>query len=108
MKTCNEILRRTLQLTDMMVELANLGEGARKDVGCGVLYGLLRDSAYKIRKVAGQEKEDHISRGLWPEENKSVMAKVAIPKKASRARPVTRSVGNERSPSARRDVNQFK
>ncbi|MGA2027432.1 MAG: hypothetical protein ABSH17_10265, partial [Syntrophobacteraceae bacterium] len=81
MKTCNEILERTLELTDMMVELADLGDGARKDVGCGVLYGLLRDSAYKIRKVAGQEKEDHISRGLWPEENKSVKAKVAIPKK---------------------------
>ena len=58
-------------MTDMMIELADLGDGARKDVGCGVLYGLLRDSAYKIRKVAGQEKEDHISGGLWPEEKKA-------------------------------------
>ena len=81
MKTCNEMLGRTLQLTEMMVELADQGDRARKDVGCGVLYGLLRDSAYKIRKVAGQEKEDHVSRGLWPEEKKSVKAEVAIPKK---------------------------
>ncbi|HIJ77400.1 MAG TPA: hypothetical protein HPP81_11900 [Deltaproteobacteria bacterium] len=87
MKTCNEILGRTLQLTDMMIELADMGDGARKDVGCGVLYGLLRDSAYKIRKVAGQEKENHISRGLWPEEKKSVKAKIAIPKKASPPAP---------------------
>ncbi len=50
-------------MTEMMVELADLGDGARKDVGCGVLYGLLRDSAFKIRKVAEQEKEDHIRRG---------------------------------------------
>jgi hypothetical protein len=77
MKTCNEILGRTLQLTDMMIELADLGDVARKDVGCGVLYGLLRDSAYKIRKVAGQEKEDHISRGLWPEEKKAHNGKAA-------------------------------
>ncbi|MGA2939506.1 MAG: hypothetical protein ABSF52_20740 [Syntrophobacteraceae bacterium] len=80
MNTCNEMLGRTLQLTEMMVELADLGDGARKDVGCGVLYGLLRDAAYKIRKIAEQEKEDHIRRGLWPVEKKSVMSRAAIPK----------------------------
>jgi hypothetical protein len=71
MRMCNEMLRRTLQLAEIMVELADQGEGAREDIGCGVLYGLLRDSAYKIRKVAEQEKEDHIRRGVWPEENMS-------------------------------------
>ncbi len=80
MNTCNEMLGRTIQLTEMMVELADLGDGARKDVGCGVLYGLLRDSAYKIRKVAEQEREDHIRRGLWPEEKKSGKGTVAIRK----------------------------
>lgn len=60
MKKCDEILGKILQLTATMVELADLGDGAREDVGCGVLYGLLRDSAFKIRKVAEQEKEDHI------------------------------------------------
>lgn len=68
MKTSNEILRRTLQLTEKMVELADRGDEARQDVGCGVLYGLLRDSAFKIRKLAEQEKVDHIRRGAWPEE----------------------------------------
>ncbi len=71
MKKCNEILRKTLRLTEIMVELADQGDGAREDVGCGVLYGLLRDSAYKIRKVAGQEKEEHIRKGMWPEEKKA-------------------------------------
>ncbi len=78
MKTCNEMLGRTLQLTEMMVELADLGDGARKDVGCGVLYGLLRDSAYKIRKLAGQEREDHIRRGMWQEEKESVNGKMPM------------------------------
>lgn len=76
MKTSNEMLKRTLQLTETMVELADLGDEARKDVGCGVLYGLLRDSAYKIRKVAEQEKEDHIRKGVWPEEKKPVKGQV--------------------------------
>jgi hypothetical protein len=83
MKACNEMLRRTLQLTEMMAELADLGDGARKDVGCGVLYGLLRDSAFKIRKVAEQEKEDHIRKGMWPEEKISAKGKA----EASSGRP---------------------
>jgi hypothetical protein len=70
MRTSNELLRRTLQLAEMMVELADQGDAAREDVGCGVLYGLLRDSAYKIRRVAEQEKEDHIRRGVWSEQKK--------------------------------------
>ena len=72
MKKCNEILGRTLRLTETMVELADLGDEAREDVGCGVLYGLLRDSAFKIRKAAEQEREAHISKGWWPQENRSI------------------------------------
>ncbi|MDR3557038.1 MAG: hypothetical protein P4L55_19960 [Syntrophobacteraceae bacterium] len=75
MKTANEILIKTLQLTEKMVELADLGDEARQDVGCGVLYGLLRDSAFKIRKLAEQEKQDHIRRGAWPEQKEIRKAK---------------------------------
>ncbi len=67
MRKCNEMLRKTLHLTEMMVAVADLGEEAREDVGCGVLYGLLRDSAYKIRKVAEEEKRAHIAKGWWVE-----------------------------------------
>ncbi len=77
MKRCDELLGRLLQLTETMVELADLGDEAREDVGCGVLYGLLRDSAFKIRKVAEQEKEKHIRKGWWPQETKSVRGRVA-------------------------------
>ncbi len=64
MKTSDEILVETLQLTEKMRELADLGDEAREDVGCGVLFGLLRDCAFKIRKLAEQEKQDHIRRGM--------------------------------------------
>jgi len=72
MKKCNEILAKILQLTATMVELADVGDEAREDVGCGVLHGLVRDSAFKIRKAAELEKDDHIRKGWWPEEKKSV------------------------------------
>lgn len=59
MKECDKMLEQALRLTDLMVETADLGDSAREDVGCGVLYGLLRDSAFKIRKVAEEEVEAH-------------------------------------------------
>ena len=46
-----------------MIDLANQGDIDREDTGCGVLYGILRDSAHKIRKIAEQEKEAHIKKG---------------------------------------------
>lgn len=65
MRRCNEILRRTLALADAMSEMADEGDHAREDVGCGVLYGVLRDSAYKIRRLAEEEREAHIRKGWW-------------------------------------------
>ncbi len=62
MKQCDEILERTLRLAELMAETADLGDGAREDVGCGVLYGFLRDSAFKLRKLAKEEKEAHIAK----------------------------------------------
>lgn len=67
MKRCDEILRRTLALADAMSEIADEGDSAREDVGCGVLYGMLRDSAFKIRRLAEEEREAHIRKGWWKE-----------------------------------------
>ena len=38
---------------------------ARADAGCGVLYGTLRDSAYKLRHMAEQEIAAHKVAGVW-------------------------------------------
>jgi hypothetical protein len=46
-----------------MLELADAGDAAREDVGCGVLYGVLRDSAYKLQKLAEAEQEAHLRKG---------------------------------------------
>ena len=65
MKPCDENIKKTLKLTGEMLDLADKGDAAREDTGCGVLYGVLRDSAYKIRKLAETEKEAHIKKGWW-------------------------------------------
>ena len=65
MPLTNECLKKTLELVDLMLEVADAGDDARQDVGCGVLYGVLRDSAYRIKKLAETEREAHIKKGGW-------------------------------------------
>ena len=50
-----------------MIELAIKGDAEREDVGCGILYGILLDSAYRIIKIAEQERNSHIEKGWWDE-----------------------------------------
>jgi hypothetical protein len=61
----NECINKTLELAELMLQLAEQGDAARKDVGCGVLYGVMRDSAYRIKKLAEAEREAHIKKGDW-------------------------------------------
>jgi len=65
LKACIKHFIRTLELTVEMIDLADRGDADREDTGCGVLYGILRDSAYKLIKLAEKEKEAHIQKGLW-------------------------------------------
>jgi len=65
MKPCDEIIKSTLELVKSMLDLADAGDAEREDPGCGVLYGVLRDSAYKIKKLAEAEKEAHKRKGWW-------------------------------------------
>jgi len=64
-KSCDKNIQQTLQLTEEMINLANKGDADREDTGCGILYGVMRDSAYKLKKIAEEEKEKHISKGWW-------------------------------------------
>ncbi len=66
MKTCNQNIQKTLDLAKDMLELAQDGDDQRLDTGCGVLYGVLRDYAYKIIQLAEAEKRAHEAKGFWP------------------------------------------
>lgn len=50
-----------------MIKLAHDGDDDREDTGCGILYGMLRDSGYKIKQLAEAEKRNHIAKGWWDE-----------------------------------------
>ena len=65
MKPCNLHIEETLKLVEEMIYLADQGDMHREDNGCGILYGVLRDSAYKLKKLAENEKENHIRKGWW-------------------------------------------
>ena len=67
MKKCDQNILSTLRMASQMIELAIKGDAEREDTGCGVLYGILRDSAYKILKLAEEEKQRHKAKGWWQE-----------------------------------------
>ena len=67
MKPCNVHIKTTLRLVEEMIRLADQGDADREDNGCGILYGVLRDSAFKLKQLAEEEKQNHIDKGWWPE-----------------------------------------
>lgn len=68
MKPCDQNIKQTIELSRRMIQLADQGDKDREDTGCGVLYGVLRDSAYKILQLAEKEKERHRAKGWWQED----------------------------------------
>ena len=64
---CNASIIRTVELSREMLALADEGDGFREDVGCGVLFGTLRDCAYKLRSLAEAEISEHKLHNKWPE-----------------------------------------
>ena len=67
MRPCDKSIKTTLGLVEEMLELADEGDAVREDSGCGILYGVLRDAAFKIKRLAESEKSAHILKGWWQE-----------------------------------------
>ena len=61
----NENLIRTIRLTREMLALADEGDHDRDDDSCGILYGVLRDTAYRLRSLAEAECLKHKKAGKW-------------------------------------------
>lgn len=64
----NENLLRIIRLSREMLALADEGDMERDDDSCGIIYGILRDAAYRLRKLAEQECESHRQLGKWKTE----------------------------------------
>ena len=67
MRPCDKSIKTTLGLVEEMLELADEGDAVREDSGCGILYGVVRDAAFKIKRLAESEKNAHIQKGWWQE-----------------------------------------
>ena len=72
-KQYNKNIIRVLRLSRNMMLLADRGDDHRQDKSCGVLYGTLRDSAYKLRTLAEQEIDIHKETGLWEVDEGNVL-----------------------------------
>jgi len=65
MKPCDLNIKQTLEITEKMIKLAEQGDLFIDENEYGIRYGILLDSAYKIRKIAEQEKSAHIEKEFW-------------------------------------------
>jgi len=68
MKSCNKNLLKVIDITERLLIIADKGDMQRNDDGCGVLYGVVRDSAYKMKSMAEKEIENHKKLGKWDDE----------------------------------------
>jgi hypothetical protein len=62
---CDLHIHEALFLAKQLTLLADGGDQDSQDDGCSVLYGVIRDCAYKIRTEAERERSAHQARGVW-------------------------------------------
>ena len=64
----NQYLRDSLRLARELIALADQGEAESEDDGCRILYGVMRDCGYKIRREVEREEKAHRANGGWSDE----------------------------------------
>ncbi len=64
-QSCNEHIRESLDLVRNLIILADEGERDSNDDGCRLLYGVIRDCAYKIKNEAERERLAHQINNKW-------------------------------------------
>ena len=57
-------LRTVIDLCYEMLQVADHGDKIRSDERCGAIYGMLRDAAYKIRRMTEKELQFHENSNL--------------------------------------------
>lgn len=63
MRNCDRHIEEAIELARQLTILADEGEADAEDDSCMLLYCIVRDCAYKIRKQALQERENHARAG---------------------------------------------
>ena len=60
---CNKYILKALEVAKALMDTANKGEATSDDDGCRILFGVMRDCAYKIRNQAERECQVHKAKG---------------------------------------------
>lgn len=77
-KTANNNIKEALEASRMLTILADRGESCSRDDGCAVLYGIIRDCAYKIRGRAERERDIHKVLGIWDKDDSPLVKHAEI------------------------------
>ncbi|MFH2090737.1 MAG: hypothetical protein ABIJ31_00045 [Pseudomonadota bacterium] len=64
-KQCDINVAKTIKIAHEMIKLAQAGYEQREDDNCGILYGILLDSGYRLLALAEKEKHAHAKKGWW-------------------------------------------
>ena len=56
-----ELVMEAMKLADKMLVMADYGAKSCQDDGCLLIFGVIRDCGYKIRKTVEYEKYDEIT-----------------------------------------------
>jgi len=65
MKPTNKNIQCVIDLCTKLLYSADQGDMQRDDDSCGVLYGIVRDCAYKMLDAAEKERKRHMDKGIW-------------------------------------------
>jgi hypothetical protein len=69
MNNSTKNISRLIELCRQLLCCADRGDIQRSDDTCGVLFGMVRDSAYKILELAQKERLLHIRNGSWDKDD---------------------------------------
>ena len=59
MKPCDRNLQETVELAERLISLSFKGDEEREDNGCGILYGVMRDTGFRLKELAQREVRNH-------------------------------------------------
>lgn len=65
MQSYNDNLNKLIRMTREMLALADEGDRDSNDDSCAIVYGILRDTGYRLRRLAEKECENHKQTGKW-------------------------------------------
>lgn len=57
---CDKHIIEALDLSERLINLSEAGDRYAQDDNCVILYGIIRDCAYKIKQAAEAENRRHL------------------------------------------------